>query len=262
MFEGLFKNRSGYVSDKWTSYFSIYDTYFYAFKNKKINLLEIGVQNGGSLEVWNQYFKFAKNIIGCDRDLRCKELKFKFKRIKVVAGDVNKQDIRKKILSIAKDGFEIIVDDGSHKSDDVISTFLFFYPQLKPGGIYLIEDLHTSYWKNFGGGLLENRTSIQFLKLIVDVINFESWGMVFKRIKSIKLGYPRMQKNIPVKNFNDIESIHFYNSICVIKKGYAANKIGKRVVSGEQYPVYSNLPKSGTQFEPEPQKIKKSFFNI
>lgn len=260
MFENLFKKRSGYVSDKWASYFSIYDTYFFQFKSKRINLLEIGVQNGGSLEVWNNYFKFAKNIIGCDRDLKCKELKFNFKRIKLIVGDVNKQDIRKKILSIAKNGFEIIVDDGSHKSDDVISTFLFFYPHLKPGGVYLIEDLHTSYWKNFGGGLLENRTSIQFLKLIIDIINFESWGMVFNRIKSLKFGYPRMQKNIPVKNFNDIESIHFYNSICVIKKGFAANKIGKRIISGEKYPVYSDLPESGAPFQPEPQKIKKSFF--
>lgn len=262
MFEGLFKNRSGYVSDKWTSYFSIYDTYFHQFKKNKINLLEIGVQNGGSLEVWNKYFKFAKNIIGCDRDLKCKNLKFKFKKIKVVVGDISKQDIRKKIISIAKDGFEIIVDDGSHKSADVISTFLFFYPHLKPGGIYLIEDLHTSYWKNFGGGFLENRSSIQFLKLIIDVINFESWGMFFNRKKSLKLGYLKTQKNIPVKNFNDVESIHFYNSVCVIKKGYATNKIGKRLVSGEKYPVYSNLPKSGAHFEPELQKIKKNFFNI
>ncbi len=259
-FNFFFKNQSGFNSDKWQSYFSVYDLYFTKFKNKNINLLEVGVQNGGSLEVWANYFKYAKNIIGSDMDCDCKKLRFKSKKIKLVIGDINKVDTRKKITASC-DGFDIIIDDGSHKSQDINNTFLNLYPHLKPGGTYLIEDLHCSYWKNFGGGLLEKQSSIDFLKLFIDVINFESWGMTFKKMERLRFGYPGTKKGIQVNKFRDIESIHFYNYICVIKKGSNPNTIGKRVVTGKKALVYPNLPKSGTPFEPEPQRIKKSLFN-
>jgi len=254
-----FKNLKGNVSDKWISYFEIYDIYFSKFKNKKISLLEVGVQNGGSLEGWADFFKNASVIVGSDVDLRCKQLKFKDKRIKLIIGDINKNDTRKTIIDLAK-GFDIIIDDGSHKSFDVNSTFLYFYPYLKPGGVYLIEDLHCSYWKNFGGGLLENQSSIAFLKLFIDILNFESWGMAFKKFSSLKFGYAGTKKSISIKTFRDIESIHFHNSICVIKKGFSPNSIGERTISGKKALVYPDLPQSGSVFESERQKIKNKFF--
>ena len=102
---------------------------------------------------------------------------------------------------------------------------------------------------------------MDFLKLFIDVLNFESWGMTFKRLSSLRFGYPGTKKSIQVNKFRDIESIHFHNSICVIIKGSAPNAIGERVVTGKKALVYPNLPKSGTPFEPEPQRIKKSLFN-
>jgi hypothetical protein len=256
----FFQGRTGYVSDKWASYFSIYDLYFYKFRNKKINLLEIGVQNGGSLEAWSKFFKSANIIIGSDIDLRCKNLKFKSKKIKLVVGDINRRITRKKIIDLAQ-GFDIIIDDGSHKSHDINNTFLFFYPYLNPGGVYLIEDLHCSYWKRYGGGLLQKQSSIDFLKLFVDVLNFESWGMAFKRLSSLRFGYPGTKKSIQVNKFCNIESIHFHNSICVIIKGSEPNTIGERSVTGKKALVHPNLPKSGSSFQLEPQRIKKSLFN-
>jgi spermidine synthase len=123
--------------------------------------------------------------VGSDIDPKCKDLKFKSKRVKLVIGDINKIVTRNKITTLAK-GFDIIIDDGSHKSEDINGTFIFFYPHLNPGGIYLIEDLHCSYWKRYGGGLLENQSSIAFLKLFIDILNFESWGMAFKKFSSLK----------------------------------------------------------------------------
>jgi hypothetical protein len=258
-FKNYFNYLTGHVSDKWESYFLVYDLYFSKFRNKKINLLEIGVQNGGSLDVWSDYFKIANLIVGSDMDLNCKNLNFKDKRIKLILGDIKKKDTRRKIVSLA-DGFDIIIDDGSHKAEDINSSFLFFYSYLNPGGLYLIEDLHCSYWKNFGGGLLNKKSPIDLLKLFVDIINFESWGMTFKRLSTLKFGYARTKKSISIRNFRDIESIHFHNSICVIKKGHGPNSIGKRVVSGNKALVYPHLPKSGSAFEPEQQKIKKIYF--
>ncbi len=260
IFKNHFKDRSGHVSDKWQSYLPVYDLYFSKLRNKKINLLEIGVQNGGSLETRLNYFKNANVIIGSDIDTKCKTLKFKSKKIKLVIGDINTSATRKKIIGLAKD-FDIIIDDGSHKSQDINNTFLNLYPHLKPGGIYLIEDLHCSYWKRYGGGLLEKQSSIDFLKLFIDVMNFESWGMTFKRLSSLRFGYPGTKKSIQINKFRDIDSIHFHNSICVIIKGHGPNSIGERVVTGKKALVYPNLPKSGTPFEPEPQRFKKSLFN-
>jgi hypothetical protein len=259
-FKNLFKNKSEYLSDKWESYLPVYDLYFLNFRNKKINLLEIGVQNGGSLETWANYFKSANVILGLDVDLKCRTLKFKSKKIKLVIGDINKRTTLKKITGLTE-GFDIIIDDASHKSQDINNTFLNLYPHLKPGGIYLIEDLHCSYWKNYGGGLLEKQSSIDFLKLFVDVLNFESWGMTFRRLSSLRFGYPGSKKTIQVNKFRDIESIHFHNSICVIIKGYGPNSIGERVVTGKKALVYPNLPKSGAPFEPEKQRLKKGPFN-
>jgi hypothetical protein len=85
--------------------------------------------------------------------------------------------------------------------------------------------------------------------------------MTFKRLSTLKFGYPGNKKSIQVNKFRDIESIHFHNSICVIIKGSAPNAIGERVVTGKKALVYPNLPKSGTPFESEPQRIKKSLFN-
>ena len=222
--------------------------------------MEIGIQNGGSLEVWSSYFQNARVIVGSDIDLKCKNLKFKNEKIKLVIGDINKNITRKKITDITK-GFDIIIDDGSHKSKDINSTFLFFYPYLNPGGIYLIEDLQCSYWKNFGGGLLEKQSSIDFLKLFIDVLNFQSWGMAFKKLGSLRFGYPGTKKSIQIKKFCDIESIHFHNSICVIKKGKAPNSIGERVVSGRKAIVQAQMPKSGSPFKPQSQRLKRAPFN-
>jgi len=255
-----FKDRFGKVSDKWELYFSVYDLYFSKYKNKNINLLEIGIQNGGSLDVWANYFKHANSIVGSDIDLKCKNLQFKSRKIKLVIGDINKKPILKQITDLSH-GFDIIIDDASHKSQDINNTFLNLYPHLKPGGIYLIEDLHCSYWKNYGGGLLEKQSSIDFLKLFVDVINFESWGMTFMRLSSLRFGYPGAKKSIQVNKFRDIESIHFHNSICVIIKGHGPNSIGERVVTGKKALVYPNLPKSGAPFESEKQRLKKGLFN-
>ncbi len=256
----FFNRFDGYISDKWESYFSVYDLFFSKFKHKKINLLEIGVQNGGSLEVWGNYFQSSKVIVGSDINIKCKALKFKNKKIKIIIGDIKKSFVRKKITDLAE-GFDIIIDDGSHVSQDINKTFLYFYPYLKPGGVYLIEDLHCSYWKKYGGGLLEKQSSINFLKLFIDVLNFESWGMTFKKLNSLRFGYPGTKKNIQVNKFLDIESMHFYNSICVIIKGQARNTIGKRVVSGTKAFVDLNLAKSGSSFHSELQRFKRGIFN-
>src|SRR5437764_1227510 len=87
--KSLYLAHTGKVSDKWDAYFGIYDRVFAPYRDQPVALLEIGVQNGGSLELWARYFEAATVIIGCDIDQRCAALQFEDQRIDVVAANAN-----------------------------------------------------------------------------------------------------------------------------------------------------------------------------
>ncbi len=129
----LYAQHQGKASDKWSSYLPTYDRLFAHLRTEWISLLEIGVQNGGSLEIWSQYFRNGM-IKGLDINPRCRELKFDCDRIAVWQGDASKFETTWK--------FDIIIDDGSHKPDEQIDALSSLWPSLRAGGIYVIEDLH------------------------------------------------------------------------------------------------------------------------
>ena len=77
----IYEKHSGKSSDKWNLYLGFYENEFISIRQNEISLLEIGVQNGGSLEIWSKYFSNAKAIVGCDINERCRELSFSDKKI-------------------------------------------------------------------------------------------------------------------------------------------------------------------------------------
>jgi cephalosporin hydroxylase len=147
----LYKEHKGKVSDKWTRYLIEYDLLFNQFRDKPVRMLEIGVQNGGGLEIWAEYFKNGKQFIGCDINPDCANLCFEDPRIKLVIGDANTSLVQEEILSFSPE-LDIVNDDGSHRSSDIIKSFRRYFPSLSDGGIYVVEDLHASYWKEYEGG--------------------------------------------------------------------------------------------------------------
>jgi hypothetical protein len=74
---------------------------FSVYRDQQIRLLEIGVQNGGPLEIWAKYFLKAEKIVGCDIDQNCGRLQFADPRIKIVIGDVNSDDSEKNTSTVA-----------------------------------------------------------------------------------------------------------------------------------------------------------------
>jgi hypothetical protein len=52
----LFYNHTGKLIHKWDHYFDIYEKYFSKYKGQNINILEIGISHGGSLQLWKKYF--------------------------------------------------------------------------------------------------------------------------------------------------------------------------------------------------------------
>jgi 23S rRNA U2552 (ribose-2'-O)-methylase RlmE/FtsJ len=253
----LYEEHDDKISDTRTLYLNEWDRFFVSYRDLNINLLEIGVQNGGSLEIWAKYFLKAQKIIGCDIEPKCENLRYEDDRITVVVGDANSVDCENKILQHMPT-FDIIIDDGSHKSSDVIRSFSRYFPHLNENGIYVVEDLHTSYWKDFEGGLHNPLSSIAFFKRLADVINYEHW----RNNKSRGSFLTAFEKNLRTE-FEEVElikihSIEFVNSLCIIKKlPYERNILGKRIIVGTDGCVTDEVKKlNGTLIQDFPHSIK------
>ncbi|WP_257292141.1 glycosyltransferase, partial [Endozoicomonas sp. ONNA1] len=229
----IFENHKGFASDKWSLYLEKYEEIFKPYRTKRINLLEIGVQNGGSLEIWAKYFSNAKKIIGCDIDQTCSSLKYNNGKIQIVIGDVTDKNTIHTISNICQK-FNIIIDDGSHNSDDIIKSFVNYFNNVADNGIYVVEDLHCSYWKEYGGGLFHPYSSISFFKALADVINFEHWGIVSKPTKTLDNILNEYNCEIPELSLSCIHSVEFINSMCIVKKRQKnRNILGKQRVAGK-----------------------------
>jgi hypothetical protein len=87
--------------------------------------------------------------VGCDIDPACGQLQFNG-QVEVIVGDATSRATSQKVKAIAPN-FGVIVDDGSHVSADIILSLARYLPSLSPGGAYVIEDLHASYWPSWGG---------------------------------------------------------------------------------------------------------------
>jgi hypothetical protein len=136
----VFQAHTGRLIDKWSHYFPIYEKHFAKFVGRPVRLLEIGVGHGGSLQMWKAYFGPKAQIMGFDIDQRCQE--YQEDQITIYTGDQSNGD---QLGIIAFEQLDIVIDDGSHKSEDQRASFEALWPRVKPGGIYLIEDCHERY---------------------------------------------------------------------------------------------------------------------
>ncbi len=126
------------------SYLDVYEKYLSEYRDKNISLLEIGVRKGDSLRTWKSYFQDGE-IFGVDIDPSTK--KSEEKRIRIEIGSQDDIQFLKTCFGEDKK-FDIIIDDGSHVNKMTITSFEYlFNKRLRPGGIYIIEDLEASYLK-------------------------------------------------------------------------------------------------------------------
>lgn len=229
----LYNAHSGKVSDKWSTYLDAYDRVFLDYRNKPVRLLEIGVQNGGSLEIWPRYFPNSELILGCDIDTACSGLVFDDQKIAVVIGDANTDEIERKIVTKSAT-FDIIIDDGSHTSSDIVRSFARYFPHLSDGGVYIAEDLHCSYWQEFEGGLYDPLSSMSFFKRLLDVVNHEHWGLPRFRADALATFSDRYKIVFGEASLASIHSVEFLNSLCIVtKRPSQENSLGVRDVQGQ-----------------------------
>jgi len=145
--EDAFKNYSHlspYIaSDKCTghSYHIVYDQIFGQYRHEPIHLLEIGVMSGASLLGWADYFTHQDTVItGIDITLEYMNVILSDDRINFLVKDGTKKD------DMVAGTFNFIIDDGSHKYVDQLSSFVLYKDSLVQGGFYIIEDVQTIEW--------------------------------------------------------------------------------------------------------------------
>jgi hypothetical protein len=240
----LYAQHIGKISDKWEFYITQYDNVLGRFRENPVDLLEIGVQNGGSLEIWGKYFPNATNIIGCEIDPRCARLEFADPRISMVIGDANDDGVKKKIHDISSH-FDLIIDDGSHFTSDIVKSFAKYFPLVKDKGLYIIEDLHASYWNEYGGGLLYAFSAVQFLKLLIDILHQEHWKINRNSFQPLEDFFDEYDCEMDPAELEKIHSVSFMNSLCILeKRSSEGNALGRRVLSGELEEITSNMKES------------------
>lgn len=180
------------------NYHVVYERHFGPLRLEPITLLEIGVLDGASLRMWEEYFTCAK-IYGIDIDPRCKQ--YETRRSKVFIGNQKDPYFLNKMLRTIGNP-DIVIDDGGHKMDEQQLSFKLLFPYIKPGGVYVIEDLETSYYEKWGGGPIgHKKTTISLLKSFLDVIN--------------RFAHGGDRAPAPA----EISGMHFYKNIAFIERG-------------------------------------------
>lgn len=199
------------------NYCAKYEKYLPFKRTDKLKLLEIGILDGSSLKMWSDYFMFSE-IIGIDINKECKQ--YEDGRIKVEIGSQNNKYFLDEIVEKYQ-MFDMILDDGSHINSDVIFSFEHLFKYVKPGGVYIVEDVCTSYWSDYGGGIGKEGTSIEYFKKLVEdvnlmgLVNFDIPDNAHARREDWTIPY--VLKEYP-NCVTDIESINFLNGIIIITK--------------------------------------------
>ncbi len=208
-----------YASDKWDHYFDIYERHFRRYKEiKHLKLLEIGVQNGGSISTNRIYFGASAKIYGLDIDPKCKIIEKDGPADRIFIGSQSDKDFLEKVIEEIGGSFDVIIDDGSHQQEDMISTFQALFPHLRDGGTYIIEDTHTVYFPDHQNSLSGLNVYDYFKalteKLTLDFINPEHRRNRF----TLPIASRGSTYDTGNRMTKAISGIHFYNSMIVIEK--------------------------------------------
>jgi hypothetical protein len=198
--EKYFRQNNKRLIHKWVHYFDIYDKHFSRYRNQEVVILEIGVSQGGSLQMWKDYFGKEAKIFGIDINPRCKTLEED--NIEIFIGS---QSDRKFLKEVKRQipPIDILIDDGGHTMLQQIVSYEELFPHIKEDGVYLCEDLHSSYEMEYGGGHKMRGTFIEYSKNFIDYLN----------------AYHSTQKSLHVSEFTkSVNSITYYDSVIVIEK--------------------------------------------
>jgi SAM-dependent methyltransferase len=195
----FFAGNKGVVVHKWHHYIPIYDRYFAPFRNTKVRFLEIGVNKGGSLQMWRRYFGKKATLFGIDINPDCARFDGQAGQVRI--GSQADPDFLESVID-EMGGVDVVLDDGSHRMPHIRASFEIVYPKLAQNGIYMIEDLHTAYYPKYGGGYRSKDNFFRFVRELAD--DMHHWYHK-KGMQHPELG-------------GQFSGLHIHDSIAVIDK--------------------------------------------
>jgi hypothetical protein len=131
-----------YHTFKGETYLDVYQTYFEKFRDKPVRFLELGVREGASIKIWDEFFTNSDLILGLDIMEHCKM--FSSNTISIEIGSQGDEEFLKRIIA-SYAPFDIVLDDASHINELSVKSFNLLSPHVRDGGYYIIEDLRNSY---------------------------------------------------------------------------------------------------------------------
>jgi hypothetical protein len=215
-FTDLTRLAVAFDADKWGGhwYTPHYQRYFEPLRDQQVKVLEIGIGGyddpalgGASLRMWKHYFRRGQ-IYGLDIFLKEGIAE---PRLHTVRGDQGDPEFLRRFA--AEFGpFDIVVDDGSHFSEHVRTSFQVLFPHVRPGGRYAIEDTQSSYWPGWGGSsdLAASGTSMAMVKALLDGLNHQ------EQIRPEELSPTAVERTVT--------AVHAHHNLVVIEKGSNAEQ--------------------------------------
>ena len=204
-------------SDKWGDnyYTPHYEHHLAPWRDQRVTLLEIGIggyeapdAGGESLRMWKHYFRRGC-IYGVDV---FDKSRLDEGRIRTFQGDQS-NPVSLQAIADALPPLDIVVDDGSHISEHIITAFRTLFPRLSDGGLYVIEDLQTSYWPGWNGGRRDRSdpaTSTGFLKMLLDGLHHQDQpDGACAALSGIE---------------RHVRAVHLYRNLAVVQKGLNAER--------------------------------------
>jgi len=160
-------------------HFSIYERHFARFRGQSIVFYEIGVCDGGSLGMWRRYFGSSAVVVGIDINPECIKHQTPAATSVYPGGEAFVRigsQVDCEFLNSLIEEFgppDIVLDDGSHQSEHMIKSFEYIYPLMPRNGVYMVEDTACCYWPEYGGGIDNPNSFINYSKDLIDQLNAE-----------------------------------------------------------------------------------------
>jgi len=180
---------------------------------QRLAVIEIGVggyskaEPSGSLAIWRDFFP-RSTILGVDIHPKIVTLG---PRVLFAQADQASEVDWARALGLLTRPPDLIIDDGSHRGPDTWAAFRSLYPRLRPGGLYVIEDLHTSYWEQCAGAVpAPHESAVGLTKQLVDEVQ----ALDETYIRRPQWGPPPEVEGLPT------EAVHVYPGIVFIEKAH------------------------------------------
>jgi hypothetical protein len=160
-------------TDKGPSYTRVYYELLVHARGQPLRFLEIGVYNGGSLRMWREFLPHAA-LFAIDIDERCLAVEGEIVNTTIRLVDQGNRAQLRHFIQETGGEFDVVIDDGGHTMAQQLTSFTELFPNVVAGGAYVIEDLGTAYWEEYGGrDIGREGTSVALVKHLVDCVHIQ-----------------------------------------------------------------------------------------